>query len=65
MKINVFFQKIRLIDYEKIVDKRNKRLVMFGKWAGNAGFIDLIHGLGLRRADLFNYFFYQNFLSLK
>ncbi|PAV69441.1 hypothetical protein WR25_09044 isoform A [Diploscapter pachys] len=41
-------KKIRLIDYEKIVDKRNKRLVMFGKWAGNAGFIDLIHGLGLR-----------------
>uniref|UniRef100_A0A1I7X9Y8 AlaDh_PNT_N domain-containing protein n=1 Tax=Heterorhabditis bacteriophora TaxID=37862 RepID=A0A1I7X9Y8_HETBA len=41
-------RKIRLIDYEKIVDKRGKRLVMFGKWAGNAGFIDILHGLGLR-----------------
>ncbi|EPB71355.1 saccharopine dehydrogenase [Ancylostoma ceylanicum] len=41
-------RKIRLIDYEKIVDKKGKRLVMFGKWAGNAGFIDILHGLGLR-----------------
>lgn len=41
-------QKIRLIDYEKMVDRKNKRLVMFGKWAGNAGFIDILHGLGLR-----------------
>ncbi|KAK6030158.1 saccharopine dehydrogenase [Ostertagia ostertagi] len=41
-------RKIRLIDYEKIVNKKGKRLVMFGKWAGNAGFIDILHGLGLR-----------------
>ncbi|KAJ1350331.1 hypothetical protein KIN20_006098 [Parelaphostrongylus tenuis] len=41
-------RKIRLIDYEKIVDENGKRLVMFGKWAGNAGFIDILHGLGLR-----------------
>ncbi|KJH41141.1 alanine dehydrogenase/PNT domain protein [Dictyocaulus viviparus] len=41
-------RRIRLIDYEKIVDERGKRLVMFGKWAGNAGFIDILHGLGLR-----------------
>ncbi|VDO37093.1 unnamed protein product [Haemonchus placei] len=41
-------RKIRLIDYEKIVDRKGKRLVMFGKWAGNAGFIDILHGLGLR-----------------
>lgn len=41
-------RKIRLIDYEKIVDEKGKRLVMFGKWAGNAGFIDILHGLGLR-----------------
>ena len=41
-------QKIRLIDYEKMVDKKGKRLVMFGKWAGYAGFIDILHGIGLR-----------------
>ncbi|PIO65009.1 alanine dehydrogenase/PNT domain protein, partial [Teladorsagia circumcincta] len=41
-------RKIRLIDYEKIVNSKGKRLVMFGKWAGNAGFIDILHGLGLR-----------------
>lgn len=28
--------------------KDGKRLVMFGKWAGYAGFIDILHGLGLR-----------------
>uniref|UniRef100_A0A0N5A3W0 Saccharopine dehydrogenase n=1 Tax=Parastrongyloides trichosuri TaxID=131310 RepID=A0A0N5A3W0_PARTI len=41
-------RKIRLIDYEKIVDSTGKRVVMFGKWAGYAGFIDILHGLGLR-----------------
>ncbi|CAD6199885.1 unnamed protein product [Caenorhabditis auriculariae] len=47
--LDTILQKnIRLIDYEKIVDSRGKRLVMFGKWAGNAGFIDILHGLGLR-----------------
>lgn len=41
-------RKIRLLDYEKIVDDKSRRLVMFGKWAGYAGFIDILHGLGLR-----------------
>ncbi|CAI5448094.1 unnamed protein product [Caenorhabditis angaria] len=41
-------RNIRLIDYEKIVDDKGKRMVMFGKWAGNAGFIDILHGIGLR-----------------
>ncbi|TMS38063.1 hypothetical protein L596_004871 [Steinernema carpocapsae] len=41
-------RKIRLVDYEKMVDDNGKRLVMFGKWAGYAGFIDILHGLGLR-----------------
>uniref|UniRef100_A0A8R1UD23 Saccharopine dehydrogenase (NAD(+), L-glutamate-forming) n=1 Tax=Pristionchus pacificus TaxID=54126 RepID=A0A8R1UD23_PRIPA len=45
---SILQRKIRLIDYEKMVDRKNKRLVMFGKWAGNAGFIDILHGLGLR-----------------
>jgi hypothetical protein len=40
------FQKIRLIDYEKICNEEGSRLVMFGRWAGYAGFIDILHGLG-------------------
>uniref|UniRef100_A0A914Z7W2 Saccharopine dehydrogenase (NAD(+), L-glutamate-forming) n=1 Tax=Panagrolaimus superbus TaxID=310955 RepID=A0A914Z7W2_9BILA len=44
----ILHRKIRLIDYEKIVNDDGKRLVMFGKWAGYAGFIDILHGLGLR-----------------
>ncbi|CAD5225372.1 unnamed protein product [Bursaphelenchus xylophilus] len=44
----ILHRKIRLIDYEKITDENGKRLVMFGKWAGYAGFIDILHGLGLR-----------------
>jgi alpha-aminoadipic semialdehyde synthase len=39
-------KKIRLIDYEKISDSSNKRLVAFGKYAGIAGCIDMLHGLG-------------------
>uniref|UniRef100_A0A914D3V8 Alanine dehydrogenase/pyridine nucleotide transhydrogenase NAD(H)-binding domain-containing protein n=1 Tax=Acrobeloides nanus TaxID=290746 RepID=A0A914D3V8_9BILA len=41
-------RKIRLIDYEKICDNEGRRLVMFGKWAGYAGFLDILHGLGQR-----------------
>lgn len=43
----VIFQSIRLIDYEKMeVDM--KRVVAFGKYAGVAGMIDILHGIGLR-----------------
>lgn len=30
-------QHIRLLDYEKIVDKNGKRIVAFGRYAGAAG----------------------------
>jgi alpha-aminoadipic semialdehyde synthase len=43
-----FSQKIRLIDYELITDQNNRRLVRFGKFAGYAGMIDTMHGLGDR-----------------
>lgn len=39
-------KKATLIDYEKIVDNNNKRLVFFGKYAGIAGMIDSFHGYG-------------------
>lgn len=41
-------KNIRLMDYEKIVDDNGKRLVAFGKFAGIAGMINILHGIGLR-----------------
>ncbi|XP_040858082.1 alpha-aminoadipic semialdehyde synthase, mitochondrial [Ochotona curzoniae] len=41
-------QEIRLVDYEKMVDHRGTRVVAFGQWAGVAGMINILHGLGLR-----------------
>ncbi|NVN94164.1 MAG: hypothetical protein HXX18_02650 [Bacteroidetes bacterium] len=37
-----------LIDYERIVDEQNKRLIFFGKYAGLAGMINSFWSLGLR-----------------
>ncbi|XP_053741901.1 alpha-aminoadipic semialdehyde synthase, mitochondrial [Synchiropus splendidus] len=39
---------VRLIDYEKMVDANGYRIVAFGQWAGVAGMINILHGLGLR-----------------
>lgn len=36
------------MDYEKILDANGVRLVAFGKYAGVAGFVNILHGLGLR-----------------
>uniref|UniRef100_A0A646QGR2 Alpha-aminoadipic semialdehyde synthase n=1 Tax=Hemiscolopendra marginata TaxID=943146 RepID=A0A646QGR2_9MYRI len=41
-------KNIRLIDYEKLVDAKGQRIVAFGMWAGVAGMINILHGLGLR-----------------
>lgn len=43
-----FLQNIRLIDYEKLVDDEGNRVVAFGKYAGVAGMVNILHGLGLR-----------------
>ncbi|HEC82123.1 MAG TPA: hypothetical protein ENI42_06870, partial [Thermoplasmatales archaeon] len=37
-----------LIDYEKIVDERGRRLVFFGRYAGLAGMIDTLWAFGRR-----------------
>lgn len=37
-----------LIDYERIVDDQNRRLVFFGRYAGLAGMIDTLWALGQR-----------------
>jgi len=39
-----------LIDYEKIVDDRGRRLVFFGRYAGYAGMLDALWALGRRLA---------------
>ena len=41
-------QNVRLIDYEKMVDKAGQRVVAFGKYAGVVGMINIMHGMGLR-----------------
>ena len=41
-------RKCTLIDYERIVDRDNRRLVFFGRFAGLAGMIDTLWSLGQR-----------------
>ncbi|XP_021922979.1 alpha-aminoadipic semialdehyde synthase, mitochondrial isoform X2 [Zootermopsis nevadensis] len=41
-------KNIRLIDYEKLMDEHGQRVVAFGKYAGLAGMVNILHGLGLR-----------------
>lgn len=44
----VLDKNIRLIDYERMVDQHDQRVVAFGKYAGYAGMINILHGIGLR-----------------
>ncbi|KAJ3391277.1 hypothetical protein HDU92_009137 [Lobulomyces angularis] len=44
----VLDKKVKLIDYELITDDQNRRLVLFSRFAGYAGFMDMLHGLGQR-----------------
>ena len=45
-------KKINLIDYEKVADEKNRRLIFFGNFAGLAGMIDSIWSAGLRYKHL-------------
>lgn len=45
---NFALQNIRLIDYEKLMDESGNRVVAFGKYAGVAGMVNILHGIGLR-----------------
>ncbi|KAI9255460.1 Saccharopine dehydrogenase-domain-containing protein [Sporodiniella umbellata] len=45
---SILDKNIRLMDYELMTDETGKRLVAFGKFAGNAGMIDTLHGMGHR-----------------
>jgi len=41
-------KKCTLVDYERIVDDNNRRLIFFGQYAGLAGMIDSLWALGQR-----------------
>ncbi|MGE0087379.1 MAG: bifunctional lysine ketoglutarate reductase /saccharopine dehydrogenase family protein [Desulfococcaceae bacterium] len=43
-------KKITLIDYEKIMDDQNRRLIFFGRYAGLSGMINSLWALGQRFA---------------
>jgi len=44
-----------MLDYEKVINEKNFRLIFFGRHAGYAGMIDTLHGFGLRlQADGFD-----------
>ena len=44
-------KNIQLFDYEKILQPDGKRVVSFGRFAGLAGAIDTLHGLGVSFAN--------------
>lgn len=48
----ILAERASLYDYELIVGDHGKRLLAFGKFAGRAGLIDFLHGLGLRYLSL-------------
>jgi alpha-aminoadipic semialdehyde synthase len=45
-------RKINLIDYERIADEQDRRLIFFGRFAGLAGMINSLWSLGQRYAEL-------------
>ncbi|KAH7574490.1 hypothetical protein JRO89_XS03G0302600 [Xanthoceras sorbifolium] len=64
----ILAERATLYDYELIVRDNGKRLIAFGKYAGRAGTIDILHGLGQRMLHLlhplvFLYIFSLEFIS--
>lgn len=45
---SIMTAKATLIDYERILDDKGKRLIYFGNWAGMAGLSDTLYILGQR-----------------
>ncbi|XP_020269569.1 alpha-aminoadipic semialdehyde synthase [Asparagus officinalis] len=48
----ILSERVSLYDYERIIGDDGRRLLAFGKFAGRAGFIDFLHGLGKRYLHL-------------
>ena len=47
-RVDADFDRDRCVDYETMVDSQGQRVVAFGKYAGIAGMIDILHGVGVR-----------------
>jgi saccharopine dehydrogenase (NAD+, L-lysine-forming) len=45
---NILDTGATLIDYERVIDEKGRRLIFFGNWAGMAGISDTFHILGQR-----------------
>lgn len=61
--IQILSERATLYDYELIVGDHGKRLLAFGKFAGRAGMIDFLRGLGQRMNLILAYFYISNFIS--
>ncbi|CAH2077079.1 unnamed protein product [Thlaspi arvense] len=48
----ILAERVTLYDYELIVGDHGRRLLAFGKYAGRAGLVDFLHGLGQRYLSL-------------
>jgi saccharopine dehydrogenase (NAD+, L-lysine-forming) len=42
-------RRCNLIDYERVLDEKNQRLIFFGRYAGLAGMLDTLHGYGMKQ----------------
>ena len=45
-------KNVRLVDYERMCDESGQRVVAFGKFAGIAGMIDILNGIGEGKQEL-------------
>ncbi|KAL0763657.1 hypothetical protein Bca101_079808 [Brassica carinata] len=50
--LQILSERVTLYDYELIVGDHGRRLLAFGKYAGRAGLVDFLHGLGKRYLGL-------------
>ena len=50
--MQILSERVTLCDYELIVGDHGKRLLAFGQYAGRAGLVDFLHGLGQSKSLL-------------
>ena len=62
-KMQILSERVTLYDYELIVGDHGRRLLAFGKYAGRAGLVDFLHGLGKSKLQVTCFFFKSNKLS--
>jgi saccharopine dehydrogenase (NAD+, L-lysine-forming) len=41
-------RRCNLVDYERVLNEKNQRLIFFGRYAGLAGMLDTLHGFGMK-----------------